>query len=1208
MPADAPLRAPKPRKTYGVKKAKPSMPAPAFRPLGSQVKDHGFGVQKSRLKKQSYAAQKKVPSSPKLPRVPIKKTYTSAEKRTIATGLKTARGTGSNKNLYDASNRDERQHLAQLGKVLAVKQTSKPLKAGRPKSGANRLATSLVHPVSAHLNFKLPNGGKITNAAILAHPITKPIESLLATGVAAYHDPIGVPVKTAEGGVKMLKAAPSGIVNSALHPAKTLKELVADEKARHGQSFAAKVKRIRKEGAAPEIADTIAVASLGGATAGRLALKVARKQGYKFAVKPRPALRVSGGIAKKQELAPNIGRALAQRGHDALRARKLRDVPAQVATGEKVAPLKLAAVKHGDVVRLRPQKVDRTLAKAVARTKSIAVHRMKGEQARRVDRVAGKAIAKLNPHEKRAFYYVSSGIAPAEPTGFTHAMTKRLASIKTNRATDEVPAPTGLLKRTDELHTIPKIDVSKIDFAKLRDTHQGLFQEAVKIGREDPALNAGQRLQRRYAQQAETLGLKRGEIPVSGGPGVPAMHYGEESTAAFVNRVKQAAKARGLERPVYFPSEKYDMSLQPDFASRAVGGVRGVRGPRTYTGKNFRLGVQDTSPNVFLTGLSRNLKRKHNWRLVSDLAEQHSIGGLRGSANGVRDTLMRQGADPHGYVLWNPRVFRTEMTKVDTDAAKQTELLDLGVKPEDYAKQALAKAIDTEHYGEQHGWVAIPRQAWKEIEDSAKPSGAVGRSWDIFKAKNSRVLLGVGNIPWLQFQVVSNALLAGAATKGALLFDLPKAVKWWKGLDDATKEEADALLGGGTTHDVAQPQLGAAANNKIVDGYRTMKSMPIWDKQIKGHGPSLRQLNPIEASFAADRTQNAWFKRTVLYSQVKRDAFHRMGSNMTLAQRAQSRIVHALTLGPKDAMDALVKDKDALIAAAEHTNDWLGDYTTYTAAERKVLNRSVMFYGFLRYSLKFVFYTMPVKHPVETAIVAKLGQLQADEIEKLLGGADLPWAFGKLYITQDGKLKSVDFARANPALNTLTQSFTDKPSNWTSLAPPVAVSILEQLPGIGGRKFWADRGWRVDGTSPQYGANRSSFSTEDSARIFVDEMLGMAAPYRIGEKLSQTGPQGDDSLLWDARPTEYKGQDNRSKAIRKSIAKSNAFEKSADDLIHQLVPLLPERSRDDEAARDSAAVDAASKPHPRKKKPFGASGSKGYFGASKSKGYFGAGG
>jgi hypothetical protein len=985
-------------------------------------------------------------------------------------------------------------------------------------------------------------GAKIS----LLNPIAK---RGAAVAAASLHDPIGVQLKTAKGAVEMVKAIPSGVVNSVLHPEATGKALVKDYGHRYGEDFDEMVKEIRKEGAAPEVADALAVATLGGGTIGRAAVSAAAKGGSKFATAARPALRLSGGLVKDQELAGTPARLVTQRVHDALRTRKTDKVRRKLEDPNQrgVDAVAAEAARTGTVVRLRPLKVDRTLAKSVAKLKSHGVHRMKSEQHRLVDG-ARKVLKGLNKHERRAFYYVATGQAPAERAGFEAALGKRVQAIKSARS--EHGEPEGLTRLTDELRSIPKIDTAKIDFTKLRAVHNELRPDALRVGREDPALNAGQRLERRYAQQADALGIRRGEV---------GDLYEQESTSAFVKRVQKAAADAGHERPIYFPSERFSLDLHPDHASRAVGGARAVAEPSRYKGTNYRLGIQDTSPETYLTGMARNIKRKHNWKLVADLADDHAIGGIRGTASAVRQEMYDRGAHPGSYQLWNPAIFRGEMSKamheLDDPSADALEAEDFA------AHKALAesKRADDEHYARRGGWVAIPKQAFKEIEDSTKPSGLGGRAWDIFKGKNSRILLGAGNIPWLQFQVASNALLGLGATRLMLGTELPKAIAWWRGLDTDAKEEIDSLLGTGANHDVQQVHLGATTNSRIVAGYRALRDHPLWSHSAK-YGPALRQLNPIEAMFKADHAQTAWFKRAVLYNRVKRDAWQRMGRNAGAAHRLQDRIAHALTLGPEDAMRAVLKDKAAIERHAATVNDWLGDYVTYTARERKLLSRSVMFYGFLRFSLKFAFYTMPVKHPGQTAIIAKLGQLQAQEIKDLLGGKALPWSFGKLYLTKDGKLQEIDLTRANPALNMVAETATGRPSSWVGVAPPVLLSLAEQLPGIGARRFYYDRPWYVEGHG--FGSRIGDYTLEQRGRILGEQLLDLAAPYRIAEDLTLHGTQGDDSMLFDPRPTVNRGARRYDKAKRRKLHYDSDFDAEHNTLLNALVPMLPRPSRD----------------------------------------------
>ena len=76
--------------------------------------------------------------------------------------------------------------------------------------------------------------------------------------------------------------------------------------------------------------------------------------------------------------------------------------------------------------------------------------------------------------------------------------------------------------------------------------------------------------------------------------------------------------------------------------------------------------------------------------------------------------------------------------------------------------------------------------------------------------------------------------------------------------------------------------------------------------------------------------------------------------------------------------------------------------------------------------------------------MAQLGRVQVEEVRKLLGGDELPWALGKLYFTKGGKLKSIDLSRANPAINTITNFRA--PKDVLGLLPPIAVAVLR--PGV----------------------------------------------------------------------------------------------------------------------------------------------------------------
>jgi hypothetical protein len=169
---------------------------------------------------------------------------------------------------------------------------------------------------------------------------------------------------------------------------------------------------------------------------------------------------------------------------------------------------------------------------------------------------------------------------------------------------------------------------------------------------------------------------------------------------------------------------------------------------------------------------------------------------------------------------------------------------------------------------------------------------------------------------------------------------------------------------------------------------------------------------------------------------------------------------------------------------------------------------------------------MPTRHPTMTAILAQMGRMQTEEVRRLLGGDELPWAMGRFYWTKDGKLQSIDVSRANPFLNQLTQINLNKGPRGVLLSalrvlPPYAVTLANLTFG---KSSFEDRDYATKGRTRQKTA-ADGIGWEDGGRIFVGEMLRLSAIYREAEKAAEQGaPHGADSLLGD-RPTQFKRAD-----------------------------------------------------------------------------------
>ncbi|HUR86961.1 MAG TPA: hypothetical protein VMY78_16630 [Solirubrobacteraceae bacterium] len=637
-----------------------------------------------------------------------------------------------------------------------------------------------------------------------------------------------------------------------------------------------------------------------------------------------------------------------------------------------------------------------------------------------------------------------------------------------------------------------------------------------------------------------------------------------EPVEAFVVRTSDAAEAAGMQAPGYFPSRKREQARYSPFAA---GGAKAVQPDRRYTGKLFREGREDASQATYLQGLAQGIKRKYNWNLVADTFDAHTVAWGRDKTIGqLEDELVRRGVDPDSVAFWNAgryRRARSEWEKTDgsfdeRDGGEEPVAAGVGEAVRQSSIDGRGLATQPDAFRATRGWSIVPRALHDEVHADTKPSGPFARSLDVVKGKQSRIMLGLSPA-WLQFQVASNGLLAGLAGTGPL--DLLKAnLTWWRSLTDDEKKAIEPYVGVGPFSDsYDQTRLGASANSAIVNAYRALKAHDFWHKP-RAAGKSVRDLNPLDVLFRIDNAQNNTFRRAVLYSQIKRDAYKRMGGRVRAIQRDQDGLARILTLGPEDAMRAVLHDPAALERHARHVNGFLGDYMTYTAKERRWLQRNVIFYGFLRHSLRLVFYTLPARHPLIASLVGQLGRMQTAEVRRLLGGDELPWALGKFYTSKDGKLQSVDVSRANPALNTITS--LRGPSSLVGLMPPLFTSLANQAYS---KSSFKQRPYRVQGETQ--GRKDTAYSAEDRTRIFVEEMLTLAAPYRAVKKATSTGPEGDDSsLLLGRRPTKYKRPDIVASIKREQERRPGSI---GERLLLEMAPLVP---RDDNARELAASI------------------------------------
>lgn len=649
---------------------------------------------------------------------------------------------------------------------------------------------------------------------------------------------------------------------------------------------------------------------------------------------------------------------------------------------------------------------------------------------------------------------------------------------------------------------------------------------------------------------------------------------------------------RHFGEPGYYPSVPKERRR---FSPFTIGGARKVKGSRAYTGKLYRAGREENSITTYTSALAQNVKRKHNWKFVADTIQAHALPWSRPEVNGkvaglkygeIDRAMAKHGIDPDSVVIMDMDAFDKRAAALGDSAGDRIIGDPRRIGPARRVSEAESELYAATRDSMMTGRAAVdraaelepgagrlvvfPKAVGDELLTSVKPSGALGRGLDVVKGKLARIMLGLSPA-WLQFQVGANVIQTLLGTKSLPHEWVYANLKWWHELSPEQRTALEPIIGIGSFHDAIEtPRMGASAQGGLVNSWRAMKAHPFWHKP-RGkamRGASVSQLNPLDTLFRLDNLENNFFRRAVLYNNLRRQAYDRMGKSMLDGQRAIDKVMGTASKDVRGTMDALINDKVALEQAAVAVKDFLGDYQTYSARERRILGRNIMFYGYLRWSLRFTFYTMPIKHPVMTSIIAQLGGLNAREVQKLLGGDELPWALGKLYFTKDGKLKEVDVSRANPFLNAVTQAKIPEKGavrgallSALGFLPPIYTAALDVAYS---KTSFKDRPVKVDSESTTRPNKAGQAITDVQAlEIYAKEIAELAAPIRLLSRVRADGrPVSDNSLPFlHERYTTYKDR-----KIRLDVQKAREDLTTGERVRNELLPFWPRPSRDPETA------------------------------------------
>lgn len=611
----------------------------------------------------------------------------------------------------------------------------------------------------------------------------------------------------------------------------------------------------------------------------------------------------------------------------------------------------------------------------------------------------------------------------------------------------------------------------------------------------------------------------------------------ERTEPELVRAARDARADRGLPVPGYFPSQRFD---EPSFASWAGGGSRMSHSPKKHTGELFRSGREATDIRIFLEGIARSIKRREQWPAVQRLIDQFvdtSVSGTQGkSVFELMQSIEMRGHNIGQYDIWMPGKARNIVRShgeldLPEDAGIGGEIaqsVDTAIAqsliPADRLSQMIA--ANPKEFESVKAF-AIPKGVLGELTPVVGRSDAAvkaGRGYMIAKGKLSRLLF-FANVPWAFANLGSNVLTSTVTgTKPWHSLKLAPGVEtgneWLNKLHPEIEREISARVAVSMMSDaIMKPRMGAYGDGPIMAGLRKMGDII--------HHPYFGIERPVERSvdFWMDMERKYAekpFRMGALYSAMKKDrAFKDLSANVRKSNVELQRLSDISKLPMSEQKAAWEANRIHFERYAEHVADAVGDYTTLGKAERGVAG-TAMFYTWMRFSLKFVFWTLPVNHPMLSYIASQVQKLDMKELEQIYGD-DLPYEFNGLS-TLPGFLGGgpVNLRKFSPAGNAISDMvFSGDFSRIGSVFNPAAAALLTALTGRDfSKRLDPVRVTDKDGKLRDYSVLENP---ADAAKIVANKIGGLSFLLREANRFKQTGTQGDNVLpLLQNRPRQYK--------------------------------------------------------------------------------------
>lgn len=379
-------------------------------------------------------------------------------------------------------------------------------------------------------------------------------------------------------------------------------------------------------------------------------------------------------------------------------------------------------------------------------------------------------------------------------------------------------------------------------------------------------------------------------------------------------------------------------------------------------------------------------------------------------------------------------------------------------------------------------WILMPREAIKEAKAQVNPEqGGVSSLFNTLGRTANRAILGT-NPAWEVAQVVAEGIpivlahpeLLNPAKLASIEKDIwryrkqnPEQALELQAMAGATPISGAALRTPGDMQETYTPVQWADGAKELTRGKTAREALGF---------AKLRTLGKIDAL-----RQNEY--RTVLMAAEGDKRFRSWHSSLTGLFDSQAKLSKQFRGKSRaelwDWLQHDPKGNAERVKLEDYVDNVAGNWTAFSRYERDFAPLAI-FYGFLRYSLRWSTWTFPKTHPIMATWAYMLGQANANQIDKLTGEGlheaglqndgrpskpSNPLAYAFPVYQGVGRSANVlpGGSRISPGQSSLTQALSSgNPAAVLSSANPFLGAGIEALTGVEsftGEKTTKPQGW-----------------------------------------------------------------------------------------------------------------------------------------------------